>query len=358
MLSIALQKGKAADPDESIEEDTDADVPVDLFKGFSFAWNPNQARESFLSEGIDVLRSEASTPSKPKKSKNRVVMNFFLWAKEIQGLPGKQVGKPISIRWKHESKKYVTLIGPSDDSHEVNGETAQVDCNDSRSVIFEGAMDNACIACDYLMLQDRKTLAFDSRIITFQLMAYADKKKRKMKPLGKLSIDLRDYSFHKREKTLIFAFGDSGATLVLSIFCCWKSFNGDLVDNYETHLKGKFRTLSEGKQEGSEEDENEAKDKKTKKTSPPIELKLDLKTESNDKEEPIRSPKDKVTTPREKQGNIKSPRGVSPRDSTSPTKILSPREARREILAIKETKEESSEEIVDTDSGESDDCDF
>ena len=83
------------------------------------------------------------------------------------------------------------------------------------------------------MIQDRKTLSFETRPITFQLMATTDSKKAKKKCLGKVTIDLRDYSFHKLEKTLIFAFGDCGATLVLSIFCSWKSFNGDLVDNYE-----------------------------------------------------------------------------------------------------------------------------
>merc|ERR1711879_589262 len=96
--------------------------------------------------------------------------------------------------------------------------------------------DNACIACDYSMLQDRKTLLFDSRVITFHLMS-EKKKKGKSVSLGKTSIDLSQFSFHKLEKTQIFSFGDSGITLVLSILCSWKSFNGDYVDNYDNLSK-------------------------------------------------------------------------------------------------------------------------
>lgn len=103
-----------------------------------------------------------------------------------------------------------------------------------------GSMDNACIACDYSMQQDRKTLQFDSRLISFQVMSTKETKKGKRTCLGKTTLDLSQFSFHKLEKTQIFSCGDSGITIVLSILCSWKSFNGDLVDNYDASNPNKY----------------------------------------------------------------------------------------------------------------------
>ena len=195
-------------------------------------WDPTKDEDKFLSESIGVLQggSDSNNSGSTKRS-NRIVVNFFLWIKEIQGLPASCVGSEIVVSWKHESKKYFTIIGAEGD-RSVD-QTTPIICNEDRSAVFGGSMDNACIACDYVMLQDRKTLTFDSRIITFQLMIPRDGKKGKYTCLGKASIDLRQFSFHKLEKTQIFSFGDSGVTLVLSILCSWKIFNGDYVDNYD-----------------------------------------------------------------------------------------------------------------------------
>ena len=84
------------------------------------------------------------------------------------------------------------------------------------------------------MKQDRKTLKFDSRPVTFQLLNCTANKKTT--EIGHFALDLSDYCLHKLEKTQIFTVGSSGYTVVISIICNWKSFNGDLVDNYE---KGK-----------------------------------------------------------------------------------------------------------------------
>jgi len=163
-------------------------------------------------------------------------MNFFLWLKEIQGLPASCVDSEVFVTWKHESKKNFTIIGAEGDR--TIDQTSPIICNEERSATFEGSMDNACIACDYVMQQDRKTLSFDSRIITFQIMVPKENKKGKYQCLGKACIDLKQFSFHKLEKTQIFSFGDSGVTLVMSILCSWKIFNGDYVDNYDdTSLK-------------------------------------------------------------------------------------------------------------------------
>ena len=205
-------------------------MPAEIFKGFSFVWDPTTEEGEFLSESIGVLKGD--TKDSGNKRKNRVVVNFFLWIKEVQGLPASCVGSDVYVTWKHEAKRYFSIIGHEGDR--VVDQTDTAICSDDRSAEFNGSMDNACIACDYSMQQDRKTLAFDSRIITFQLMSIKESKKGK-KPtcLGKTSIDLSQFSFHKLEKTQIFSFGDTGITLVLSILCSWKSFNGDYVDNYD-----------------------------------------------------------------------------------------------------------------------------
>ena len=58
-------------------------MPVDVFKGFSFVWKPgDHDDDNILSEQINVF--QASNKSH-KMSKNRIVANFFIWIKEIQG---------------------------------------------------------------------------------------------------------------------------------------------------------------------------------------------------------------------------------------------------------------------------------
>ena len=342
----------------------DKNYPAEMFKGFSFAWDPKKSEEQFLFESIDVIHGSSGPSENYKnKRKNRVVVNFFLWMKEVQGLPANLIDKKIIVRWKHEAKKYLTIIGPDDSDRSVDS-TVPVSCRPDRSAIFNGSMDNSCIACDYQMLQvlfpfpplllssvflsfapflyfpsfplplrfplfsslplpflyflnrpfayctcfslicwklsfsfpiflqnqdckgqrvrflenlmkenerttwettqyspfcyffhiferrkeklkgrgewgnkqDRKSLIFDARPITFTLLAVGSDKK--LITIGKVDIDLSNFSFHKFENTQIFTFdGSSGATLVLSILCSWKIFNGDYVDNYEEKAK-------------------------------------------------------------------------------------------------------------------------
>ena len=207
-------------------------MPAEIFKGFSFIWNPSTDGDDLLSESIEVLQGETpTTPARPLKKKNRVIVNFFLWMKEIQGLPASYEGQSLFVSWKHEAKRFLTIIGVEGSG--VVDQTGLVTCQPDRSATLDGSMDNACIACDYEMLQDRKSLSFESRPITFQLMAPRDNKKGKTTCLGKATIDLSNFCYHKLNKTQIFSFGESGVTLVLSILCSWKSFNGDLVDNYD-----------------------------------------------------------------------------------------------------------------------------
>ena len=146
--------------DEEAETTTDiGNVPVDVFKGFSFVWNPNESEEKFLSESIDVLRSEKKQSvsnlqvNSTRGVKNKVIVNFFLWVKELQGLSSKLVDKSVYLRWKHVAKKYCTIIGDDDDRNNIEGQTNPVLCDKQRSVTFSGILDNACIACDYEMLQ-------------------------------------------------------------------------------------------------------------------------------------------------------------------------------------------------------------
>ena len=201
-------------------------------------WDPlADEGDGLLSESIGVLPSQVTPNHSGAGRKNKVVVNFFLWLKEIQGLPASSIDQSIYVTWRHESKRNFTIIGEEGDR--TNDQTGMIVCKADRSAVFDGNMDNACIACDYKMLQDRRTLTFEPRVVSFQLMAPKSGKPGKSISLGKAVIDLSHFSYHKLEKTQIFSFGESGVTLVLSILCSWKSFNGDLVDNYDASFGGK-----------------------------------------------------------------------------------------------------------------------
>lgn len=82
-----------------------------------------------------------------------------------------------------------------------------------------------------MYFKDRKTLKFDSRPISFSLLAQS--KEKKILNLGSFTLDMADYCYHKLEKTQIFTFENTGFTAVISIICWWCTFNGDIVDNHE-----------------------------------------------------------------------------------------------------------------------------
>mmetsp|Transcript_21854 Transcript_21854/g.85604 ORF Transcript_21854/g.85604 Transcript_21854/m.85604 type:complete len:707 (-) Transcript_21854:106-2226(-) len=231
--------GKPLEDAEDEEEEDGAEggepksAPIDVFKGFSFVWDPNAAHD-VLTESIEVVGGTGAKGGIYKR-KNHIVMNFFVWIKEVQGLSANEEGSLLLVRWKHECRKQLTSVGP--DANVVQDQTEAKACS-NRSVVYEGGMDNACIPFDYLMVQDRNSNAFEPRPLHLTLASTPapgakGKKKSKERVLGTLVLDMADYGFHKLQQTQILTMDGSGATLTISIVCTWKAYNGDPVDNYE-----------------------------------------------------------------------------------------------------------------------------
>ena len=90
------------------------------------------------------------------RRKNRIVANFFLWIKEIDGVAQLDHLSSFAVKWKHEEKKYVTTIGPDDDfsqslfTHQTEFVERKLNAN---LIVFEGDLHRACSPFDYLLKQ-------------------------------------------------------------------------------------------------------------------------------------------------------------------------------------------------------------
>jgi hypothetical protein len=212
------------------------DYPVDLFAGFSFVASgvgqqsislmerPSSSSSSSTSTSTSTSSGSASPSASPstgstsswskKHRTNIVTVHFNLRIKGIKGLSDGLNQERVFVAWKIESRKSERLP--------LTKGTTQPQTITDREASWQVGDDGATILLDLALQQDKKTLSFKERKISFLLKTAT----KKPITLGEVTLNLAQFAIHKDDQTQILALARNGPTLVLQVKCEYRQLNG------------------------------------------------------------------------------------------------------------------------------------